>query len=76
LLARSRLGDQPGKATCRAAKPEKTVGISTPEQFAAVGKFAEGAVVGSAIVQLIEQNPGREAAAVAEFVKQLLASSS
>jgi len=24
LLARSRLGDQPGKATCRAAKPEKT----------------------------------------------------
>jgi tryptophan synthase alpha chain len=48
-------------------------GISTPEQFAAVGKFAEGAVVGSAIVQLIEQNPGREAAAVAEFIKQLLA---
>jgi tryptophan synthase alpha chain len=48
-------------------------GISTPAQFAAVGKFAEGAVVGSAIVQLIEQNPGREAAAVAEFVKQLSA---
>jgi tryptophan synthase alpha chain len=46
-------------------------GISTPEQFAAVGKFAEGAVVGSAIVQQIEQNPGREAAAVAEFIKQL-----
>jgi tryptophan synthase alpha chain len=48
-------------------------GISTPPQFAAVGKFAEGAVVGSAIVQLIEQNPGREAAAVAEFVNQLFA---
>ena len=48
-------------------------GISTPAQFAAVGKFAEGAVVGSAIVQLIEQNPGREAATVAEFVGQLLA---
>jgi tryptophan synthase alpha chain len=48
-------------------------GISTPEQFKAVGKFAEGAVVGSAIVQLIEQNPGREAAAVGEFVGQLLA---
>jgi len=48
-------------------------GISTPAQFAAVGKFAEGAVVGSAIVQLIEQNPGREAASVAEFVRQLLA---
>jgi tryptophan synthase alpha chain len=48
-------------------------GISTPEQFAAIGKFADGAVVGSAIVQLIEQNPGREAASVAEFVGQLSA---
>jgi tryptophan synthase alpha chain len=48
-------------------------GISTREQFAAVGKFAEGAVIGSAIVQLIEQNPGREAAAVAEFINQLSA---
>src|ERR1700694_5344920 len=36
-------------------------GISTPEQFAAVGKFAEGAVVGSAIVHAIEQNPRRGA---------------
>ena len=48
-------------------------GISTPEQFKAVGEFAEGAVIGSAIVQLIEQNPGREAATVAEFVGQLSA---
>jgi tryptophan synthase alpha chain len=48
-------------------------GISTPAQFAAVGKFAEGAVVGSAIVHALEQNPGREAATVAEFVGQLLA---
>jgi tryptophan synthase alpha chain len=46
-------------------------GISTPEQFAAVGKFAEGAVVGSAIVHAIEQNPGREAATVGEFINQL-----
>ena len=51
-------------------------GISTPEQFKSVGKFAEGAVIGSAIVQLIEQNPGREAPAVAEFVRRLLALSS
>jgi tryptophan synthase alpha chain len=50
-------------------------GISTPDQFAAVGKFAEGAVVGSAIVHVIEQNPGREAASVGEFVGQLLAAS-
>jgi tryptophan synthase alpha chain len=48
-------------------------GISTPAQFATVGKFAEAAVVGSAIVHIIEQNPGREAASVAEFVGQLLA---
>jgi tryptophan synthase alpha chain len=50
-------------------------GISTPEQFQAIGKFAEAAVVGSAIVHAIEQNPRREAATVAEFVRQLLASS-
>ncbi len=48
-------------------------GISTPDQFAAVGKFAEGAVVGSAIVHVIEQNPAREAASVSEFVRQLTA---
>lgn len=51
-------------------------GISTPEQFRAVGRYAEGAVVGSAIVNLVEQNPGKEAQSVAEFVKQLLAVSS
>ena len=51
-------------------------GISTAEQFAAVGKYADGAVVGSAIVQAIEQNPGREAAAVAEFINHLVVRSS
>lgn len=48
-------------------------GISAPEQFAAVGKFADAAVVGSAIVQTIESNPGTEAEAVAKFIKQLSA---
>ncbi|MFI5107153.1 MAG: tryptophan synthase subunit alpha [Terriglobales bacterium] len=48
-------------------------GISTPAQFKAVGKFAEAAVVGSAIVETIERNPGKEAESVAQFVKQLLA---
>src|SRR6185437_10328330 len=48
-------------------------GISVAEQFAAVGKFAEAAVVGSAIVQTIESNPGTEAEAVAKFIKQLSA---
>lgn len=33
-------------------------GISTPEQAAAVAKIADGVVVGSAIVRLIEQNAG------------------
>ena len=48
-------------------------GISTAEQFAAVGEFADAAVIGSAIVETIERNPGREAASVAEFIKQLSA---
>ena len=46
-------------------------GISNAEQFAAVGEFADAVVVGSAIVETIERNPGREAAAVAEFVRKL-----
>lgn len=46
-------------------------GISNAEQFAEVGQFADGVVVGSAIVQLIEQNPGNEAQAVEDFVRGL-----
>jgi tryptophan synthase alpha chain len=48
-------------------------GISKPEQFAAVGKFADAAAIGSAIVQTIENNPGREPESVAQFIHQLLA---
>lgn len=48
-------------------------GISTAAQVAAVGEFADAAVVGSAIVQTIEDNPGSEAKSVAEFIKQLSA---
>ena len=48
-------------------------GISTLEQFAAVGEYAEGAVIGSAIVEMIERNPGREAQSVGEFIRQLSA---
>ena len=47
-------------------------GIATAQQFAEVGEFADAVVVGSAIVETIERNRGREAAAVGEFVKQLL----
>jgi tryptophan synthase alpha chain len=48
-------------------------GISTSEQFAAVGEFADAAVIGSAIVETIERNPGKEAVSVAEFIRQLSA---
>jgi len=51
-------------------------GISNAEQFAAVGEFAEAAAVGSAIVETIERNPGKEPQAVAQFVRQLLADNS
>ncbi len=51
-------------------------GISTEEQFAEVGEFADAVVVGSAIVETVERNRGREAAAVGEFVRKLTAVSS
>jgi tryptophan synthase alpha chain len=47
-------------------------GISTSVQFTAVGKFADAAVVGSAIVETIERNPGKEAESVAQFVGSLV----
>jgi len=48
-------------------------GISTPAQFAAVGKYADAGVVGSAIVETIEKNAGSEAVAVGKFVRDLVA---
>jgi len=47
-------------------------GISTAAQFRAVGEFADAAVVGSAIVDLIERHPGKEAESVAQFVRSLV----
>jgi tryptophan synthase alpha chain len=47
-------------------------GISNAEQFVEVGKFADAVVVGSAIVETVERNPGREAAAVGEFVRKMV----
>jgi tryptophan synthase alpha chain len=47
-------------------------GVSTPEHVRAVGEFADAAVVGSAIVALIEKTPAEDAArAVGEFVRRL-----
>ena len=47
-------------------------GISEAEQFAAVGQYADAAVVGSAIVQVIERSPGTEVKAVAEFIRAVV----
>jgi tryptophan synthase alpha chain len=47
-------------------------GVSTPEHVRAVVEFADAAVVGSAIVALIEKTPAEEAPrAVGEFVRSL-----
>ena len=47
-------------------------GISTPEHVRAVAEFADAAVVGSAIVGLVERTPAAEAPrAVGEFVRSL-----
>ncbi len=48
-------------------------GISTPEQVGEVGRFADGAVVGSALVDLIEAagTPELAVASVSEFVAKL-----
>ena len=48
-------------------------GISTPAQFRAVGRFADAAVVGSAIVELVERNPSprRAAHAVGKWIRRL-----
>jgi tryptophan synthase alpha chain len=43
-------------------------GIASAEQFQQVGSVADAAAVGSAIVQAVEQNQGREAEAVAELI--------
>jgi tryptophan synthase alpha chain len=74
--ARKELADDARKLVARLRKFTRLpiavgFGISGPEQVAVVGEFADAAVIGSAIVQAIETNPGREAAAVAEFIKAL-----
>lgn len=74
--AREDLADDAKKLVQRLRKFTKLpiavgFGISGPEHFAAVGKFADAAAVGTAIVHTIEQNPGKEAQAVAELIKAL-----
>jgi len=52
-------------------------GVSTPKHVAEVCQFADAAVVGSAIVGLVEKTPAADAAkAVGEFVRSLRGDSS
>lgn len=47
-------------------------GLSTPAHIAEVISYADGAVVGSALVRLIEQNqPDKQAEAVKDFIRSL-----
>jgi tryptophan synthase alpha chain len=47
-------------------------GISSPEHFAAVGEFADAAVVGTALVATIEQaGPKHAASSIARFIQGL-----
>jgi tryptophan synthase alpha chain len=76
--ARQQLADDARRLVMRLRRITKLpiavgFGISTAEQFAEVGEFADAVVVGSALVEAIERNRGCEAAAVGEFVKQLSA---
>jgi tryptophan synthase alpha chain len=49
-------------------------GISNAEHFAAVGEFADAAVIGSALVQIIEQSTAQEApSSIARFIEGLQA---
>jgi tryptophan synthase alpha chain len=45
-------------------------GIKTPEQAAAIARFADGAVVGTAIVERVAQNAGKAALELAENVAE------
>jgi len=76
--ARKDLADDAQKLVQRLRKFTKLpiavgFGISGPEHFAAAGKFADAVAVGTAIVHTIEQNPGKEAQAVAKLITQLSA---
>jgi tryptophan synthase alpha chain len=48
-------------------------GVSTPEQVSEIGRFADGVVVGSALVDRIEAagGPGAAVVSVSEFVTEL-----
>jgi tryptophan synthase alpha chain len=69
LVARLRAFTEPQKLPIAVG-----FGISNTEHVAAVGQFADAAIIGSALVALIERtSPGEAAAAVGEFIAGLRA---
>ena len=48
-------------------------GVRTPEQAAAIGAVADGVVVGSAIVELVDRHGAAAAGPVRDFVATLRA---
>ena len=48
-------------------------GISTPEQAKKMAGISDGAIVGSAIIKLIEKSGADAAKAVGEYVKEMKA---
>lgn len=48
-------------------------GISTPDQTAAIGRMADGVIVGSALINAVNAAPADKAAAAAAFVRSLRA---
>jgi tryptophan synthase alpha chain len=48
-------------------------GIHTPEQAAKISRYADGVIVGSAIVNIIAQNSGETAKKLTEYVRAMKA---
>ena len=76
--ARGKMPDELESAVRQIKKQSKKpvavgFGISTPEQAREVGRFADGVIVGSAIVKMIEENLDRPelVARVGRFVASL-----
>ncbi len=76
--ARERLSERLGDLVARARRHVRVplcvgFGISTPEQAAAAARVADGVIVGSAVVRLVAEGEGPEAAAarVGGFLRSL-----
>ncbi len=75
--ARSELGSEVADLVGRIRRNTKLpilvgFGVSTSQHFQAIGRFADGAIVGSALMNVVDSAPdGAEARAAADFVRGL-----